>query len=235
MKYKRILLKLSGESMKGKQEYGIDHDYLSYLAEEISEAHKTGIQMGIVTGGGNIFRGLSGSKLGFSRSTADNMGMLATIFNGLALQDVLEKLGLPVRIQSAIQMEQIAETFIRRRAISHMEFGRILILAGGTGLPFITTDTTAAMRGLELSCDAIFKATKVDGVYTDDPMKNPEAKKYDFVSFDEAFKNDKIGIIDKSAVSLCRANNLHIVVFNINHRGALKKAILGEKVGTTVC
>ncbi|PIP27132.1 MAG: UMP kinase, partial [Candidatus Moranbacteria bacterium CG23_combo_of_CG06-09_8_20_14_all_39_10] len=177
-KYKRILLKLSGEAMRGKREYGIDPDFISYLADEITEAHNLGVQVGIVTGGGNIFRGLAGSKHGMDRSTADYMGMLATIFNAMALQDALEKKGLPTRLQTAIEMRQIAEPFIRRKAISHLEKGRIVVLGGGTGLPFITTDTTAAMRGLELGCDAIFKATKVDGVYEDDPEKNPSAKKF---------------------------------------------------------
>lgn len=234
-KYKRILLKLSGEAMKGKQEYGIDPDFIDYLASEIEKAHKTGVQIAIVTGGGNIYRGLAGSKHGIDRSTADYMGMLATIFNAMALQSALEKKGLQTRMQTAIEMKQIAEPFIRRKAIHHLEKGLIVILGGGTGLPFITTDTTAAMRGLELGCDAIFKATKVEGVYNEDPMINQAAKKYDFVSFDEAFKNEKIQIIDKSAISLCKANNVHIVVFNIYKEGNLQRAIVGEKVGTTIC
>ncbi len=234
-KYKRILLKLSGEAMKGKREYGIDPDFINYLANEIKEAHESGVQIAIVTGGGNIFRGLAGSKHGMDRSTADYMGMLATIFNAMALQDALEKKGLPTRMQTAIEMRQIAEPFIRRRAVHHLEKGRVVILGGGTGLPFITTDTTAAMRGLELGCEAVFKATKVDGVYNEDPMLSKNAKKLDYISFDEAFKNEKIQIVDKSAISLCRANKVHIVVFNIYNEGNLRRAIFGEKVGTTIC
>lgn len=234
-KYQRILLKLSGEAMKGRREYGIDPDFLSYLAEEIDNAYKTGVQIAIVTGGGNIFRGLAGSRQGMNRSTADYMGMLATIFNALALQDALEKRGLCTRLQTAIEMRQIAEPFIRRKAIRDLEKGRIVILGGGTGLPFITTDTTAAMRALELGCQAVFKATKVEGVYDDDPEKNSHAKKFDVLSFAQAFKNEKIGIIDKSAVHLCQANNVHIVVFNVYKKGNLRKAVLGENIGTTVC
>jgi len=233
-KYKRILLKLSGEAMKGKREYGIDPKFISYLASEIAEARKLGVQIAIVTGGGNIFRGVAGSKAGLDETTAHYMGMLATIFNAMALQDALERKGLVVRLQTAIEMKQISEMFIRKRAIRHMEKGRVVVLGGGTGLPFITTDTTAAMRGLELGCDAIFKGTKVDGVYSDDPEKNPRAKKYDSVPFKEAFQNEKINVIDKAAIELCMRNNLRIVVFNIYKKGALKKALLGEKVGTAI-
>ena len=235
-KYKRILLKISGQALQGEKAYGIDPHYLSYLAEEIKQAHDSGVQMGIVTGGGNIFRGLNASREGMNRSTADYMGMLATIFNAMALQDALEHIGLPTRLQTAIKMEQIAEPFIRRKAVNHLEKGRIVILGGGTGLPFITTDTTAAMRGLELGCEAIFKATHtVDGVYDDDPITNPQAKKYDTLSMDEAFKNEKIAVIDKAAISLCRANKVHIVVFSLSKSGNLKRALMGEPVGTTIC
>jgi len=233
-KYKRILLKLSGEAMRGKREYGIDPEFISYLASEIAEARKLGVQIAIVTGGGNIFRGVAGSQAGLDEATAHYMGMLATIFNAMALQDALERKGAIVRMQTAIEMKQIAETFIRKKAIRHMEKGRIVVLGGGTGLPFITTDTTAAMRGLELGCDAIFKGTKVDGVYSDDPEKNSRAKKFDSLPFKEAFQNERINVIDKAAIELCMRNNLHIVVFNIHKRGALKKALLGEKVGTVI-
>lgn len=233
-KYKRILLKLSGEALKGKREYGIDPDFINYLAQEIKEAFETRVQIAIVTGGGNIFRGLAGSKAGLDRSTADYMGMIATIFNAMAIQDSLEKLGLPTRLQTALEIKQVAEPFIRRKAIHHMEKGRIVVLGGGTGLPFITTDMTAAMRCLELGCEALFKATKVDGVYEDDPHINKEAKKLDEVSLDEVFKNDKIRIIDKEAISLCRENKLPIVVFNMYKKGALKKAVLGQKIGTII-
>ena len=233
-KYKRILLKLSGEAMRGKREFGIDPEFISYLASEIVSAHKLGVQIAVVTGGGNIFRGVAGSKRGMDEATAHYMGMLATIFNAMALQDALEKKGAIVRMQTAIEMKQIAENFIRKKAIRHMEKGRIVVLGGGTGLPFITTDTGAAMRGLELGCDAVFKATKVDGVYSDDPVKNPQAKKYDKISFGEAFKNDKIKVMDKAAVELCMRNGLKIVVFNTYKKGALEKALLGEKVGTVI-
>lgn len=233
-KYKRILLKLSGEAMRGKREFGIDPEFISYLASEIAEAHKLGVQIAIVTGGGNIFRGVAGSKRGMDEATAHYMGMLATIFNAMALQDALEQKDLVVRMQTAIEMKQISEPFIRKKAIRHMEKGRIVVLGGGTGLPFITTDTGAAMRGLELGCHAVFKATKVDGVYSEDPVKNPRAKKYDTLSFQEAFKNDRIKIMDKAAIELCMRNDLHIVVFNIHKKGALKKALLGEKVGTVI-
>jgi len=233
-KYKRILLKLSGEALKGKREFGIDPDFINYLAQEIKEAYKTGVQIAIVTGGGNIFRGLAGSKAGLDRATADYMGMIATIFNAMAIQDSLEKLGLPTRLQTALEIKQVAEPFIRRKAIHHMEKGRIVVLGGGTGLPFITTDMTAAMRCLELGCEALFKATKVDGVYEDDPHVNKQAKKLDKISLDEVFKNDKIRIIDKEAISLCRENKLPIVVFNMYEKGALKKAVLGQQIGTTI-
>jgi uridylate kinase len=233
-KYRRILLKLSGEAMKGKREFGIDPEFISYLAGEIEDASKTGVQIAVVTGGGNIFRGVAGSKRGMDETTAHYMGMLATIFNAMALQDALEKKGIIVRMQTAIEMKQIAENFIRKKAIRHMEKGRIVILGGGTGLPFITTDTGAAMRALELGCDAVFKATKVDGVYSDDPQKNPNAKKYSSLSFEEAFKNDKIKVMDKAAVELCMRNNLKILVFNTYKKGALRNAVMGEKIGTVI-
>jgi uridylate kinase len=233
-KYKRILLKLSGEAMRGKREYGIDPEFISYIASEISAAHETGVQLAIVTGGGNIFRGVAGSRKGMDEATAHYMGMLATIFNAMALSDALEQKGMVVRLQTAIEMKQIAENFVRKKAIRHMEKGRIVVLGGGTGLPFVTTDTGAAMRALELGCDAIFKGTKVDGVYSDDPKKNPRAKKYDSISMKEAFQNDKINVIDKAAIELSMRNKVQIVVFNIHKKGALLQAILGKKVGTVM-
>ncbi len=232
--YKRILLKLSGEAMMGKEKFGIDPDFIFYLAEEIIEAHKTNVEIVIVVGGGNIFRGVAGSKQGIDRTTADYMGMLATIFNGMALQDALERAGVVTRLQTAFEIKEVAEPFIRKRAIRHLEKGRIVIAGGGTGLPFITTDTAAAMRALELNCEAVFKATKVDGVYNKDPQKNSDAKKYDMLTLEEAFKRDEISIMDNSALDLCRHNGLHVVVFNIYKKGNLKKAILGESVGTTI-
>lgn len=234
-KYKRILLKISGEAMKGNREYGIDPEYLNYLAKEIQAVYKLGVQIAIVVGGGNIFRGVAGSKRGLDRATADYMGMLATIFNAMALQDALEKLKIVTRLQTAIEMRQIAEMFVRRKALRHLEKNRVVILGGGTGLPFITTDTTAAMRGLEIGCQAIFKATKVDGVYDDDPMENPKAKKYSTLTMDQAFQNHKIKIMDKSAISLCQANGVHIIIFKLDQPGNFKKAVMGEKVGTTIC
>jgi uridylate kinase len=233
-KYKRVLIKLSGEAMMGKEKFGIDPDFIFYLAEEIKEAHQTGVEIVIVVGGGNIFRGISGSKQGIDRTTADYMGMLATIFNGMALQDALERRNLITRMQTAFEIKEIAEPFIRKRAVRHLEKGRVVIASGGTGLPFITTDTAAAMRALELGCEAIFKATGVDGVYSEDPRKNTKATKFETITLEEAFKSDKIGIMDNSALDLCRGNGLSVVVFNIYKKGNLKKAVLGEKIGTVI-
>ncbi len=234
LKYKRVILKLSGESMMGEKNFGIDPDFIFYLAEEIKEISKIGTEVVIVIGGGNIFRGVAGSKQGIDRTTADYMGMLATIFNGMALQDALERKGVTTRLQTAFEIKEIAEPFIRKRAIRHLEKGRVVICGGGTGLPFITTDTTAAMRGLELNCEAILKATSVDGVYSEDPSKNSNAKKYKTLTLDKAFKSDDIGIMDNSAIDLCRTNKVCVIVFNIYKKGNLKKAILGEDIGTTI-
>ncbi len=233
-KYKRILLKLSGEAMMGKEKFGLDPDFIFYLAKEIKSAYKTGVEIVIVVGGGNIFRGVAGSKQGIDRTTADYMGMLATIFNGMALQDALERIGIITRLQTAFEIKEIAEPFIRKRAIRHLEKKRIVIAGGGTGLPFITTDTAAAMRALEIKCEAIFKATKVDGVYTKDPIKNNDAKKYDTLTLEEAFRNDDINIMDNSAIDLCRINKIKVVVFDIYKKGNFKKAVLGQKIGTVI-
>jgi uridylate kinase len=233
-KYKRILLKLSGEAMMGKEKFGIDPDFIFYLAEEIKNAHKTGVEIAIVVGGGNIFRGVAGSKQGIDRTTADYMGMLATIFNGMALQDALERIGVITRLQTAFEIKEIAEPFIRKRAVRHLEKGRIVIAGGGTGLPFITTDTAAAMRALEIGCEAIFKATKVDGVYDKDPKKNTDAKKYKTLTLEEAFRSDDISIMDNSAIDLCRMNKIKVVVFDVYKKGNLKKAVLGQNVGTVI-
>ena len=234
IKYKRILLKLSGEAMMGKKKFGIDPEFIFYLAEEIKGAQEIGAEIVIVVGGGNIFRGVAGSKQGIERVTADYMGMLATIFNGMALQDALTRLEVETRLQTSFEMKAIAEPFIRKKALRHLEKGRIVITSGGTGLPYVTTDTAAAIRSLELNCKAIFKATSVDGVYTEDPKKNPEAKKYNRLTMDHAFKNDNIRIMDKSAIELCRVNKINIVVFNIYKKGNLKKALLGKNLGTTI-
>jgi len=232
--YKRVLLKLSGEAMMGKEKFGIDPDFIFYLANEIKSVHAIGVEVVIVIGGGNIFRGIAGSKEGMDRTTADYMGMLATIFNGMALQDAIERTGVITRLQTAFEIKEVAEPFIRKRAIRHLEKGRIVISGGGTGLPFITTDTAAAMRALELNCQAIFKATGVDGVYSEDPKNNSNAKKYETLTLEEAFKSDDIGIMDNSAIDLCRTNKINIVVFNIYKKGNLKKAASGKKVGTVI-
>ncbi len=232
--YKRILLKLSGEAMMGKEKFGIDPDFIFYLAEEIKDAYQEGVEIVIVVGGGNIFRGVAGSKQGIDRTTADYMGMLATIFNGMALQDALERMGLVTRLQTSFEIKEIAEPFIRKRAIRHLEKGRVVIAGGGTGLPFITTDTAAAMRALELNCQAIFKATGVDGVYDKDPNKNKNVTRYKKLTLTEAFKSDDIMIMDNSAIDLCRTNDVHIVVFNIHKKGNFKKAVRGQDVGTII-
>jgi len=233
-KFKRILLKLSGEAMMGNKKFGIDPNFIFYLAEEIKKAHKTGVEIVIVVGGGNIFRGVAGSKQGIDRTTADYMGMLTTIFNSMALQDALERKEIPTRLQLAFEIKEVGEPFIRKRAIRHLEKGRIVIAGGGTGLPFITTDTASAIRALELNCDSIFKATNVDGVYSKDPKKDPTAKKYEQLSLEEAFKSDDITIMDNSAIDLCRTNKINIVVFDINKENNLVNAVLGKNVGTII-
>jgi uridylate kinase len=235
LKYRRVLLKISGEALAGEKESGLDPDFLQYIAKEVVQVVKAGAQVAIVPGGGNLMRGAAASSDGkMDRATADYMGMLATVFNGLALQDALERHGLDTRLMSAINMMEVAEPFIRRRAIRHLEKGRLVILGAGTGLPYVTTDTGAALRGLELKCDAILKATKVEGVYTADPEKDPEAKLLRDVSYREAITNDQIKIMDDSAIALCRDSNVHIVVFNIYTPGNLLKVVRGEKIGTIV-
>ncbi len=234
-KYKRILLKISGEALKGNSDGVLDIKFLEYLAGEIKAALDSGVQISIVPGGGNILRGATASKdSGLERANADYMGMLATCINALAVQGILEKHGISTRVLSAIAMREVAEPFIRRKAIRHMEKGRVVILAAGTGLPYVTTDSGAALRGLELDCDAIFKATQVDGVYTDDPKKNPDAKKIDVLDFQDALVDDKINIMDAAALSLCKDNNVDIIVFDLHKKGNLMRILSGEKVGTTV-
>lgn len=232
MKYKRILLKLSGESLQGAQKYGLSPEVLQSYAEQIKAAAATGVQIGIVIGGGNIFRGLSGSAKGMERSSADYMGMLATVLNALAVQDMLEKFGYPTRVLSAIDMQEVCEPFIRRRAMRHLEKGRVVICAAGTGNPYFTTDTTAALRGMELQCDAIIKATKVDGIYDKDPAKFPDAVKYDSLSYDETLSRH-LGVMDAAAFALVRDNNVPIIVCRMLG-GDIRRAILGEQVGTIV-
>jgi uridylate kinase len=231
--YKRILLKLSGEALLGKQSSGVDPEVANFIAEEIKSVADLRVQISIVVGGGNIFRGLEASSKGMDRTSADYMGMLATVINSLALQSALEMRGIPTRVQSSIEMREIAEPFIQRRAIRHLEKGRIVIFAGGTGNPYFTTDTAASLRAMEINADVIMKATKVDGVYDSDPVKNKNAVMYNNISYiDVLTKNLKV--MDATAISLCRDNNLPIVVFNMQKKGNIRRAICGEKIGTYV-
>ena len=233
MKYNRILLKLSGEALLGKNSYGIDNDRLVVYAEEIKEIHKQGVEIAIVIGGGNIFRGLSGSKDGIDRVQADYMGMLATVINGLALQNALENIDIPTRLQSAIKMESIAEPFIKRKATRHLEKGRVVIFASGTGNPYFTTDSAAVLRAIEISADVILKGTRVDGIYNEDPEKNKEAIKFDDISFEDTISKG-LKIMDTTAFTLSKENKLPIIVFDMNTKGNLTKVIMGEKIGTKV-
>ena len=226
-KYRRVLLKVSGEALMGKQPYGLDVGTLERIAADIKNAADEGAQICLVIGGGNIFRGLSGAAAGIDRATADYMGMLATVMNALALQAVLERIGLPTRVQSAIPMMSICEPYIRRRAIRHMEKGRVVIFAAGTGNPFFTTDTAAALRAAEMSCDAMFKATQVDGVYSDDPKRVKNAERYDFLSYHEVLSRD-LKVMDASAISLSRENKIPIVVFSIHEKGNLTAVLKGQ-------
>lgn len=231
--YKRILLKLSGEALAGEAGYGIDSDVLKVLAGEIKEIQQKGIQISIVMGGGNIFRGIKGATKGMDRASADYMGMLATVLNCLALQDALEHLSVHTRVQSAIEMQELAEPYIRRRAIRHLEKNRVVIFGGGTGNPYFTTDTTAALRAMETGAEVVLKATKVDGVYDSDPKENPKAKRFEELSYLEVLQRG-LKVMDSTAISLCMDNQLPIIVFNLNQRGALKKVVEGEAVGTLV-
>ena len=233
MKYNRILLKLSGEALQGKNSYGIDNDRLVVYAEEIKEIYKQGVEIAIVIGGGNIFRGLSGSKDGIDRVQADYMGMLATVINGLALQNALENIAIPTRLQSAIKMESIAEPFIKRKATRHLEKGRVVIFASGTGNPYFTTDSAAVLRAIEINADVILKGTRVDGIYNEDPEKNKEAIKFDDISFEETIRKG-LKIMDTTAFTLSKENKLPIIVFDMNTKGNLTKVIMGEKIGTKV-
>jgi len=233
MKYKRILLKLSGEALLGKNSYGIDNDRLVDYASEIKQIHKQGVEIAIVIGGGNIFRGLSGSKDGIDRVQADYMGMLATVINGLALQNALENIDIPTRLQTAIKMESIAEPFIKRKATRHLEKGRVVIFASGTGNPYFTTDSAAVLRAIEISADVILKGTRVDGIYNEDPEKNKKAIKFDDISFEETIRKG-LKIMDTTAFTLSKENELPIVVFDMNTKGNLTKVVMGEKIGTKV-
>ena len=231
--YKRVLLKLSGEALMGEQGLGIDPQIVGDIAGEIKEVNGMGIEMGIVIGGGNIFRGLSASARGMDRVSADYMGMLATVINAMALQDFLERSDVFTRVLTAINMEEVAEPFIRRRAIRHLEKGRVVIFAAGTGNPYFTTDTAASLRAVEIEADVILKGTKVDGVYDSDPKQNPDAKKFEELSYLEVVKR-RLQVMDSTAVTLCMDNKLPIVVFNLTKRGYLKRVIQGEKLGTKI-
>ena len=231
--YQRILLKLSGEAMMGNQEYGIDPAVVQTVAQEIKEVRALGVEVGIVIGGGNIYRGVAASAEGMDRTSADHMGMLATVINSLALQDSLEKMGIFTRVMSAIEMNRVAEPYIRRRAVRHLEKGRVVIFAGGTGNPFFTTDTAAALRAMEVKSQVILKGTKVDGVYDHDPMIHRKAKKFAKLSYIEVL-NLGLKIMDATAISLCMENHLPIIVFNLTQRGNIQRVLLGQKIGTII-
>ncbi|MCO5141957.1 MAG: UMP kinase [Oligoflexia bacterium] len=231
--YKRILLKLSGEALAGNRGFGVDLNILKTLAEDIREIHQLGVEIAIVIGGGNLFRGMQASESGMDRASADYMGMLATVMNALAIQDALEKINVYTRVQSAIEMQEIAEPYIRRRAERHLEKARVVIFAAGTGNPFFTTDTAAALRACEIGASVLLKATKVDGVYDSDPVKNPNAKKFSELKYIDVL-NQGLEVMDSAAISLCMDNEMPIIVFNMNIRGAMKDVILGKKVGTLI-
>lgn len=231
--YKRVLLKLSGEALMGEQEFGISSDVITSYARQIKDIVDLGVEVSVVIGGGNIFRGLSGAAQGVDRVTGDHMGMLATVINSLALQNSIEKLGVPTRVQTAIEMPKIAEPFIKRKAQRHLEKGRVVIFGAGTGNPYFTTDTAAALRAIEMNTEVVLKATKVDGIYDKDPVKYSDAVKYDTVTYTEVL-NKNLQVMDATAISLCRENKLPIIVFNSLVEGNIKKVIMGENIGTTV-
>ena len=233
LKYKRILLKLSGEALMGEEDYGIDPKVINRIAEEIHQIHQLGVQVGIVIGGGNIFRGAGLAKSGIDRVTGDHMGMLATVMNSLALQNAIEKQGTKVRVMSAIQIHEVCEDYIRRRAIRHLEKGNITVFAAGIGNPFFTTDSAASLRAIEVNAEVVLKATKVDGVYSADPVKDKNAIKYDTLTYDEVIEN-KLAVMDTAAVVLCRDQGMPIRIFNMGQSGALMKIVKGENIGTIV-
>ena len=231
--YKRILLKLSGEALAGKQSTGINTAVIQNIAEDVAQAHRAGVEIGLVIGGGNIFRGIAASAEGMDRASSDYMGMLATVINSLALQDALEKQNVPTRVQSAIAMAEIAEPYIRRRAMRHLEKGRLVIFGAGTGNPYFTTDTAASLRAMEINAQVLMKATKVDGIYDKDPMKNADAKKYEKIKYIEVL-NQGLEVMDSTAISLCMDNKLPILTFDLTQRGNILKAVMGENIGTLV-
>ncbi len=231
--YKRVLLKLSGEVLMGETPFGIDTTTIDRLAAELIEVQQSGVELAIVIGGGNIFRGMSGMASGMDRASADYMGMLATVMNAIALQDAIERQGATVRVISALHIKEVAEPYIRRRAVRHLEKGRIVIFGAGTGNPYFTTDTAASLRAMEIQADAVLKGTKVDGIYTADPVKDPSATRYDTLTFTQAL-NDRLGVMDATAMSLCRDNQMPIVVFDVTTPGQMLRAVAGEAVGTLV-
>ncbi|MGB5491417.1 MAG: UMP kinase [Woeseiaceae bacterium] len=233
VQYDRVLLKLSGEALMGELDYGIEPKVIQRIAAEIATAHKTGVEIAIVIGGGNIFRGAGLARAGMDRVTGDYMGMLATVMNALAIQDALESLDVYARVMSALQIHDVCEDYIRRRAVRHLEKGRVVILAAGTGNPFFTTDTAASLRAIEIGADVLLKATKVDGVYDDDPMANANAKRFETVSYDQVL-TDKLSVMDATAIVMCRDNNIPLRVFNLTRGNALVRAISGDNVGTLV-
>lgn len=233
MKYSRILLKLSGEALMGDLGYGIDPSVVKAIAQEIAEVAQSQIQIAVVVGGGNIFRGMKAASAGMDRATADYIGMIATVMNAMTLQDCLEQIGVPTRVQSAITMQEVAEPYIRRRAIRHLEKGRVVIFGAGSGNPYFTTDTTAALRAAEIDAEVIFKATKVDGIYDADPKIAPNAKRYQTLNYHHVLTNE-LGVMDSTAIALCKDNNIPIIVFDLSVRGNILRAVQGESVGTFV-
>jgi uridylate kinase len=233
LRYNRILLKLSGEALLGDRQYGVDPAVCAFIAAQVAEVHGLGVQIGIVVGGGNIFRGLAASARGMDRATGDYIGMIATVMNGLALQDALERAGVPTRVMTAIAMNEVAEPYIRRRAIRHLEKGRVALFVAGTGNPYFTTDTAAALRAVEINAEVLMKATKVDGVYDKDPVSNPDARRYAELGYGDLLR-DQLKVLDATAVSLCMENDLPIVVFDLNHPDNIKRVATGERVGTLI-
>ncbi|MER3434558.1 MAG: UMP kinase [Leptolyngbya sp. ERB_1_1] len=231
--YRRILLKLSGEALMGELSYGIDPAVVHGIAEEVAELVHEGIQVAIVVGGGNIFRGIKGAAAGMERATADYIGMIATVMNAMTLQDALEQIGIQTRVQTAIAMQEVAEPYIRRRAIRHLEKGRVVVFGAGSGNPFFTTDTTAALRAAEINAEVLFKATKVDGVYDSDPKKNPTAKRFQSLTYSHVLSQD-LQVMDSTAIALCKDNDIPIIVFDLSVRGNIKRAVTGESIGTIV-
>jgi len=231
--YKRVLLKISGEALLGSKSFGLDLGELKTIAEEVAQVHELGTQIAVVVGGGNIFRGAGEKQTKIERTTGDYMGMIATVINALAFQNMLEGAGVPTRVQSAIEMSQVAEPYIRRRAIRHLEKGRVVVFSAGTGNPFFTTDTAAALRAMEISAEILMKATKVDGVYSDDPLVNPEAEKFNTLTYEYVLEK-RLKVMDSTAIALCMDNNMPIVVFNLKKRGNMIRAVKGEAVGTLV-